>query len=596
MHALIDLRVHTICQRVRSAGARGPRSAVRPHHPPADRARAADPGRPRALDVGLHGLEPARAWPPATQLALATAIGHDKTRLIAVLDALERRRPDHPRAGPVRPPREARAHHRRRRGAPRGDRRRHPRDGGRTAGGLTADQRDRARGPLRLAPAAAPRRLRGLDRFLTVPRRPLDLVARYSVRAPLQSRSRRPDDLVASIVALTERTTKLALDSTMEAAQADALGKLSVVVEQVCRLAVGCGVAAGEIGWLVTELGTSGADAVQLAEAERAIAGLQSAVISVAFAVEEFSASEGRSSSAPPPMRCAARRSSSTTAWSAAPAVSAVSETRGALPAPRAACATVSGNFVASTFGNARRGDAAGDLRVATRLFKARGFEAVPWPRSPRRPTWRRRSSTTSRPEDLFFDAEDAVPTRSPPPLPTCARCCSTAPCSAGSSAARNSRAISTSACGSGPPPSTPPPPCAPAASSSPTHGLAPLDRRGRRPSSAAMLVGLINLATRPRRALLADQGPQDPARCSARRRPGPGPALALPRVQVKGQSPLCSGEVGVPGVNCPAGGVGVEPAVADEGRRPRRGGGRRAARSPRRAASWRAVARRASR
>ena len=28
--------------------------------------------------------------PPSTQLALATAIGHDKTRLIAVLDALER--------------------------------------------------------------------------------------------------------------------------------------------------------------------------------------------------------------------------------------------------------------------------------------------------------------------------------------------------------------------------------------------------------------------------------------------------------------------------------------------------------------------------
>jgi methyl-accepting chemotaxis protein len=103
----------------------------------------------------------------------------------------------------------------------------------------------------------------------------------------------RPDDLLASIVALTERTTKLALDSAMEAAQADALGKLTVVVEHVCRLAVGAGVAAGEIGWLVTELGTSGADGDQLAQAGVAIAGLQSSMLSVACAVQEFSASGG---------------------------------------------------------------------------------------------------------------------------------------------------------------------------------------------------------------------------------------------------------------------------------------------------------------
>ena len=103
----------------------------------------------------------------------------------------------------------------------------------------------------------------------------------------------RPDDLVASIVALTERTTKLALDSAMEAAQADALGKLTVVVEHVCRLAVGCGVAAGEIGWLVTELGAAGDDDAQVNQAEVAIAGLQSAVLSVACAVQEFSALGG---------------------------------------------------------------------------------------------------------------------------------------------------------------------------------------------------------------------------------------------------------------------------------------------------------------
>lgn len=103
----------------------------------------------------------------------------------------------------------------------------------------------------------------------------------------------RPDDLLASIVALTERTTKLALDSAMEAAQADALGKATVVVEHVCRLAVGAGVAAGEIGWLVTELGTSGADGDQLAQAGVAIAGLQSSMLSVACAVQEFSISGG---------------------------------------------------------------------------------------------------------------------------------------------------------------------------------------------------------------------------------------------------------------------------------------------------------------
>jgi methyl-accepting chemotaxis protein len=103
----------------------------------------------------------------------------------------------------------------------------------------------------------------------------------------------RPDDLLASIVALTERTTKLALDSATEAAQADALGKVTVVVEHVCRLAVGAGVAAGEIGWLVSELGSSGADGDQLAQAGVAIAGLQSSMLSVACAVQEFSTSGG---------------------------------------------------------------------------------------------------------------------------------------------------------------------------------------------------------------------------------------------------------------------------------------------------------------
>jgi hypothetical protein len=59
----------------------------------------------------------------------------------------------------------------------------------------------------------------------------------------------RPNHLVASIVALSEQTNRLALESAMEAARADSLGGVSLVVEQVCRLAVGAGVATGEIAW-----------------------------------------------------------------------------------------------------------------------------------------------------------------------------------------------------------------------------------------------------------------------------------------------------------------------------------------------------------
>ena len=64
----------------------------------------------------------------------------------------------------------------------------------------------------------------------------------------------RPEHLVASIVALAEQSNRLALDAAMEAARADAPGRIAVVVDQVCRLAVGAGVAGGEIAWLVGEL------------------------------------------------------------------------------------------------------------------------------------------------------------------------------------------------------------------------------------------------------------------------------------------------------------------------------------------------------
>src|SRR5262249_23368472 len=52
-----------------------------------------------------------------------------------------------------------------------------------------------------------------------------------------QSHSR-PEHLVASVVVLADQTNQLALDTAVEAARADSLGKLTVVVEQVCRLAI----------------------------------------------------------------------------------------------------------------------------------------------------------------------------------------------------------------------------------------------------------------------------------------------------------------------------------------------------------------------
>ena len=98
----------------------------------------------------------------------------------------------------------------------------------------------------------------------------------------------RPEHLVASIVALSEQTNRLALESAMEAARADSLGKVTSVVERVCRLAVGAGVSAGEIAWLVGELESSQPTENQLAEATVAVAGMQSCVSAVAHAVTEL--------------------------------------------------------------------------------------------------------------------------------------------------------------------------------------------------------------------------------------------------------------------------------------------------------------------
>src|SRR3954447_14801651 len=91
-----------------------------------------------------------------------------------------------------------------------------------------------------------------------------------------------PEHLVASIVALTEQSNRLALDAAMDAARAEGLGRTSEVVEQVCRLAVGVGVACGEIDWLVGELEVASSDEQQRGEAAVAIAGMQTCIRAVA--------------------------------------------------------------------------------------------------------------------------------------------------------------------------------------------------------------------------------------------------------------------------------------------------------------------------
>jgi methyl-accepting chemotaxis protein len=103
----------------------------------------------------------------------------------------------------------------------------------------------------------------------------------------------RPEHLAASIVALAEQSNRLALDAAMEAARADAKGRTSVVVDQICRLAVGAGVAGGEIGWLVGELEAATTDPEPLSEAGVAVAGMESCMLAVARAVHELGEKPG---------------------------------------------------------------------------------------------------------------------------------------------------------------------------------------------------------------------------------------------------------------------------------------------------------------
>ena len=97
----------------------------------------------------------------------------------------------------------------------------------------------------------------------------------------------RPDHLVASLVPPADQSNRLALDAAMQAAAADTQGRTAVVVDEICRLAVGAGVSAGEVVWLVSELHIATEDHALLSEAGVAIAGMQSCLFAVTDGVQE---------------------------------------------------------------------------------------------------------------------------------------------------------------------------------------------------------------------------------------------------------------------------------------------------------------------
>ena len=94
----------------------------------------------------------------------------------------------------------------------------------------------------------------------------------------------RPDHLVASIIALAEHSNRLALDTAVEAASAD---EIDTVVDRLCSLAVGAGVAGGEIAWLVGELETIPCDQTLRDEAGVAVAGMESCMVAVASVISD---------------------------------------------------------------------------------------------------------------------------------------------------------------------------------------------------------------------------------------------------------------------------------------------------------------------
>jgi methyl-accepting chemotaxis protein len=99
--------------------------------------------------------------------------------------------------------------------------------------------------------------------------------------------------IVRSIVELANHTTTLAVDSAIEAARAESDGNLRRVAEQVSRLAVGAGVATGEIAWLANELEISHPLDVEIATAGVAITGLQASLLAIAATVQEVADAGG---------------------------------------------------------------------------------------------------------------------------------------------------------------------------------------------------------------------------------------------------------------------------------------------------------------
>ena len=103
----------------------------------------------------------------------------------------------------------------------------------------------------------------------------------------------RPAYLVTSIVALANHTTTLAVDSAVAAAHAEEAGDVRGVAEQVSRLAIGAGVATGEIAFLAQELDLTDALAVQIDTAGVAITGLQASLLAIAAVVQDVAEAGG---------------------------------------------------------------------------------------------------------------------------------------------------------------------------------------------------------------------------------------------------------------------------------------------------------------
>jgi hypothetical protein len=98
----------------------------------------------------------------------------------------------------------------------------------------------------------------------------------------------RQEHLVVSIKSLAMQATTLAVDSIIEAGRADVSGNSAAVAGHIHRLAVGIGVATGEIAWLAAELDASTAGDTLIAAAGSAVTGLQSSLLSIAGAVQEI--------------------------------------------------------------------------------------------------------------------------------------------------------------------------------------------------------------------------------------------------------------------------------------------------------------------